>query len=52
MKFCAGDFSRFDVKRIEIDKKMENIMVMFQDGTVIATPNADLPGPLWEDMGS
>ena len=37
--FYAGHFSTFDIKTIQIDAQMESIMIVFNDGTIIATPD-------------
>ncbi len=41
--FYAGDFSRLDVKSIDIDKGMDRIMVTLDDGTIIASENYYVP---------
>ena len=41
--FYAGDFSRLDVKSIDIDKGMDRIMVPLDDGTIIASENYYVP---------
>ena len=45
--FREGDFTRLDVELIEIDEQMESIMVVFRDGTIIATPDHYIPGEIW-----
>ena len=41
--FHAGDFSRLDVQSIEIDEEMDSMMIVLNDGTIIATQDAYLP---------
>lgn len=46
--FYSGDFSRFDIKAIEIDEKMERIVIYLEDGTIIATPNVYIPTHIYK----
>lgn len=39
--FYAGDFTNFDVSKIEIDRQMDSIIVYLADGTIIATPDRE-----------
>ena len=41
--FYAGDFSQLDVKRIDIDKDMDRMMVTLNGGTIIASENYYVP---------
>lgn len=41
--FYAGDFSRLDVKSIDIDKDMDRMMITLTDGTIIASGNYYVP---------
>lgn len=45
--YNAGDFTRFDIALIEIDENMEEMMIVFNDGTIIATENRYIPGEIW-----
>ena len=45
--FYAGDFSHFDVELIEIDEQMSDMMIVLNDGTIIATENHYIPGSIW-----
>ena len=45
--FYAGDFSHFDVEMIEIDEQMSDMMIILNDGTIIATKNHYIPGDIW-----
>lgn len=37
--YYAGDFSRLDVEKIEIDEDMNNMMILLKDGTIIESKN-------------
>jgi hypothetical protein len=39
--FYAGDFTNFNVSKIEIDRQMDSIIVYLADGTIIATPDRE-----------
>ena len=41
--FYAGDFSQLDVKRIDIDKDMDRMMVTLNGGTIVASENYYVP---------
>ena len=41
--FYAGDFSPLDVESIDIDKRMDRMMVTLNDGTIIASENYFVP---------
>ena len=41
--FYAGAFSQLDVKRIDIDKDMDRMMVTLNGGTIIASENYYVP---------
>ncbi len=43
----ANNFSRLDVLKIEIDEEMEHLMLLFQDGTVVTTPDYYVKGEIW-----
>lgn len=45
--FYFGDFTRFDIELIEISEQMDSLMIVFGDGTIIATPNHYVPGRIW-----
>ena len=45
--FYAGDFSHFDVEKIEIDEQMDNMMIVLSNGTIIATNGYYIPGSIW-----
>ena len=45
--FYAGDFSRFDVGKIEIDERMDHMMIILNNGTIIATNGYYIPGSVW-----
>lgn len=46
--YYAGDFSRLDVERIDIDKDMNNMMIILKDGTIIISPNYYIPTRIWK----
>ncbi len=48
--YQAGDFSRLDVLKIEIDEEMEHLMLLLQDGTVITTPDYYVTGEVWMNL--
>ena len=37
--YYAGNFSRLDVQKIDIDKDMNSMMIILKDGTIIASPD-------------
>ena len=37
--YYAGDFSRFDVKMIDINEDMNHMMMILEDGTIITSPD-------------
>lgn len=37
--YYAGNFSRLDVRKIDIDKDMNHVMIVLDDGTTITSPN-------------
>lgn len=46
--YYAGDFSRFDVKMIDINEDMNHMMMMIlEDGTIITSPDYDIPAQIW-----
>ena len=45
--YYAGDFSRFDVKMIDINEDMNHMMIILQDGTIITSPDYDIPAQIW-----
>lgn len=50
--FYAGDVSRLNVDMIEIDQKMDRMMVVLKDGTIIASPDYYIPTQIWkQDQG-
>jgi len=45
--YYAGDFSRFDVKMIDINEDMNHMMMILEDGTIITSPDYDIPTQIW-----
>ncbi len=45
--YYAGDFSRFDVKMIDINEDMNHMMMILEDGTIITSPDYDIPAQIW-----
>ena len=45
--YYAGDFSRFDVKMIDINENMNQMMMILEDGTIITSPDYDIPAQIW-----
>jgi len=48
--YQAGNFSQLEVQMIEIDEEMEHLMLLFQDGTVITTPDYYVRGEIWMNL--
>ncbi len=46
--YYAGDFSRFDVKMIDINEDMNHMMMILEDGTIITSPDYDIPTQIWK----
>ena len=46
--YYAGDFSRFDVKMIDINEDMNHMMMILEDGTIITSPDYDIPAQIWK----
>lgn len=46
--YYAGDFSRLDIERIDIDKDMNSMMIILKDGTIITSPNYYIPTQIWK----
>ena len=45
--YYAGDFFRFDVKMIDINEDMNHMMMILEDGTIITSPDYDIPAQIW-----
>lgn len=41
--YYAGNFSRLDVQKIDIDKDMNSMMIVLEDGTIITSPDYYMP---------
>lgn len=37
--YYKGNFTELDIKDISIDEKMDNVLIKFLDGTIVASPN-------------
>ena len=50
--YYAGNFSRFDIEKIDIDQDMHRMMIVFNDGIIITTPNYYIPTSIWNQYKS
>lgn len=41
--YYAGNFSRLDVKMIDINEDMDHLMIILEDGTIITSPDYYIP---------
>lgn len=46
--YYAGNFTHFDIVDISIDEKMENMMIILEDGTIITSPSYYIPTDIWK----
>ena len=47
--YYAGNFSRLDVQKIDIDKDMNSMMIILKDGTIITSPDYYIPTEIWNE---
>lgn len=50
--YQAGDFLQFDIQMIDIDEEMDSMMIVFNDGTIIVTPNHYISTGIWNKYKS
>ena len=45
--FNSGDFTRFNIGLFEINEKMDDVMIAFEDGGIVATEGHNIRGSEW-----
>lgn len=45
--YYAGNFTHFNIAEIYIDEKMENMMIILEDGTIITSTAYYIPTDIW-----
>ena len=46
--YYTGTFTHFNIAKISIDEKMENMMIILEDGTIITSTSYYIPTDIWK----